>query len=274
MTLRPGIGAPDAILGLLADGAARALGEDLVGLYVVGSFALGAADEWSDLDFLAVTRERLTPGQELALRDLHAVLPDAGVPFADHLEGSYAPLVDLRSPMSVGRSWLYVDNGARDMAREMTWSDHDNQHHTRWVLRERGIAVTGPAPSSLLDAVPPAALRAEAVGVARSLGEWIENDRGGLADAWAQPFVVLTACRALVTAVEARVAGKAEAVEFALPRVPAEHRPVLERALASRPDPWNRVGRPADPAWVAPTRAAVWELHRLVGEATLSARES
>lgn len=255
----------DAIVAALGEGARQALGDDLLGLYLVGSFALGAGDEHSDVDFLAVTADRLNPDQQTALDTLHARLPDLPGYWATHLEGSYAPAVDLRSPMSIGRSWPYVDNGAR----VLTPSDHDNTLHARWLLREHGVAIIGPPAVSLVAPVDVGALRAEMIGVARARAEDVEEHPEHLGNAWYQPYLVLTLCRALFTTHTGRVTSKAEAATWALDHVPAEHHELVRRALADRPDPWGRVHRDADPALAKPTRAFAWEVHRLIGAEAL-----
>ncbi|MDO9458173.1 aminoglycoside adenylyltransferase domain-containing protein [Nocardioides sp.] len=262
---------PTDLRGVLDDlvaGAEAALGNQLVGAYLVGSFALGCADEWSDVDFLVVTDGRPTPEAEAALRVLHARRPDAGG-WAAHLEGSYADLADLRSPMTLGKRWLYVDNGSRDLEA----SDHDNTAHTRWLLRERGLVLRGPSPRDLVAEVPASALRAEALGVARARAEQLEDDPSWYANAWFQPYCVLTSCRILYTATFAEVVGKEAAARWALEHAPAVHRPVIEAALADRAHPWDRVHRQGDPALVAPTRALVWDVVRLAGQAALEARD-
>lgn len=253
------------VLAALSEGVGDALGDDLLGLYVVGSHALGAADEHSDVDFLAITADRLPPAQLAALTGLHARLPDLATYGADHLEGSYAPAADLRSPMTVGRAWPYVDNGSRSL--EM--SDHDNTVHGRWVLRERGIAIIGPPASTYVAAIDAGALRAEMIGVARTRAEDIEEHPEHLADGWYQPYLVATLCRALYTAHFGAVTSKAAASAWALEAVGAEHHAVIRQSMADRPDPWLRVHQRADPTLAAPTRAFAWEVHRLVGAEAL-----
>lgn len=253
------------VMATLAEGARDALGDDLLGLYLVGSHALGAADEHSDVDFLAVTADRLAPGQRAALEGLHARLPDLPGPFAAHLEGSYAPAADLRSPMTVGRTWPYVDNGSREVVQ----SAHDNTVHARWVLRERGVTIVGPPTSTHLAPVDAGALRAEMIGVARTRAEDIEEHPEHLTNGWYQPFLVVTLCRVLHTAYTSEVTSKAAAAAWALEVVGAEHRTLIGRAVAERPDPWQRVHQEADPSLAAPTRAFAWEVHRLVGAEAL-----
>jgi predicted nucleotidyltransferase len=51
------------------------LDASLVGVYLVGSFALGAGDAASDCDFLVVTTGRVAAEHERALRRLHREIP-------------------------------------------------------------------------------------------------------------------------------------------------------------------------------------------------------
>ena len=131
------------------------LGDDLVGAYVVGSFALGAGDLSSDCDFLVVTRRSPTEAQEGELRRLHAEIPTRAGHWASNLEGSYAPRADLETLERLDREWLYIDRGLR----EMQWSTHCNVVDTRWILREHGIALIGPDPQSFACEVPAAMLQ-------------------------------------------------------------------------------------------------------------------
>ncbi len=246
---------PSPDLAPWVDGAAAVLGDALVGAYLVGSHALGCADEWSDVDVLAVVTSAPSGAALDGLRAMHGVLPDR----IAHLEGSYAPLADLASPMSLGRKWWYVDNGSRTLEL----SDHDNNAHHRWTLREHGIALSGPPPAELVPPVSPDTLRAEAIGVVRERAEGIEAEPELLGNGWYQPYLVLTLCRALYTCREGAVIGKTAAGQWALDHVPAEHHPLIRAAIAARPHPWERVHRPADPALAAPTRAFAWDVVRL-----------
>ncbi len=248
------------VLDELDTGARGVLGDRVVGVHLVGSLALGLADEHSDVDFLVVTRTPPAPDDEPGLGELHRQLPDQGSTWAAHLEGSYAPLSDLGNPTTVGRRWLYVDNGSRELER----SAHDNTAHTRWVLREHGLAVSGPTPGDGVAAISAGMLFAEAVGEARKIAALVEDGHPMAGNAWGQPFLVLTMCRVLYTAREGRVTGKAVAARWALDHVPPRFHPLVHAALADRPDPTGRSGRAADPDRVAETRAFTWEVLGLV----------
>jgi len=65
------------------------LGDDFVGAYLQGSFALGDADLASDCDFLVVVRS-LSDEREAALRRLHDQIPTRDGFWCCHPEGAYA----------------------------------------------------------------------------------------------------------------------------------------------------------------------------------------
>jgi aminoglycoside adenylyltransferase-like protein len=100
-----------------------------------------------------------------------------------------AILAELRG---LGRKWLYIDHGWR----EMQWSTHCNTEVVRWSLREHGVTLAGPDPRTLVDEVPAAVLRARMRSYAREflpdMLDWI-----GLDVAWGQRYTVTTYCRIL-----------------------------------------------------------------------------
>lgn len=181
--------------GVLADlvtGSSRILGDNLAGAYLQGSFAVGDADLYSDCDFLIPVHSPLTGEQEAGLRALHDDLPTREGHWTRHLEGSYPLLADLRSLDGLGREWLFVDHGWR----EMQWSTHCNTEVARWSLRERGVVLAGPPPSSFMEPVPADSVRArmrqEIPDVVADITSWISLDV-----AWGQRYLVTTVCRML-----------------------------------------------------------------------------
>lgn len=232
-----------AVLADLVDEVGAALGDDLVGVYLMGSFALGAGDIHADVDFLVVTAQELSGEQCDAVREIHAKFPDRPEHWTRVLEGSYATRRDLNERADPSKPWLYVDNGAR----EMELSGHDNTEVSRWVLKHRGLTVVGPAADSLLDAVPAQALRAEAAALAVHRAEDALSDPAYLENGWGQPHEVLTQCRMLYTSMTGQVAGKSESTRWCLQVLPEKWHDLLRAADASRPDPWQRVLRKAAP---------------------------
>lgn len=228
----------DALLAELCHDAREVLGDSWVGCYLQGSFALGDGDAQSDADVLVVVTELPSGSREQGLRRLHAALPDSPSPWARDVEGSYADVASLRSPAGLGVPWLYVDRGHR----EMTWDEHCNTLHTRWILRHHGIALDGPPARELVDEVPADALRAAArEALPRTVADveqWAPPDH-----AWTQRYVVQTCSRVLCTAVTGQVASKPAALRWVRGHVDPSWEPLLAQVERDRTTPW----RPVDP---------------------------
>jgi hypothetical protein len=230
----------DALLEELVGQWQRHLGDNLVGAWVQGSFALGAGDLHSDCDWIVATREHPSAEQEAALRRLHAEIPTREDHWPHDIEGSYAPLAELATVEHLGREWLFNDHGHPTLE----WSDHCNRAYTRWIVREHGITLIGPEPRSFMAPVPGAVLQAEAfAALPRLLADvtsWIDIDRV----AWGQRYAVVLACRTLYTLATGEVASKAAALEWALRTLNPGWRPLLGQVRDDRQLGWD----PAQPA--------------------------
>lgn len=229
----------DELLDDLVASARSILGESFVGAYVTGSFALGAGDGHSDCDFQIVTREPLTPQQEHALCVLHDEIPTRPGYWPRNIEGSYALLADLETLDALGREWLFVDRGHRDME----WSTHCNREEHRWTLRERGLVLAGPAPRTFVSEVPPDRLRARMHEYIEpfipELLEWTTFDI-----AWAQRYAVTSLCRMLHTLRTGEITSKPAALAWGLNALDPEWHDLIEQVIEDRPLPWNDPPRP------------------------------
>jgi hypothetical protein len=240
----------DELLAELLGHWRRILGEDLVGAYVQGSFALGSGDQHSDCDFLVATRTRPDARQEAELRALHDEIPTRDGHWCHDIEGSYAPVDELADVAHLGANWLFNDHGHRTLV----WDDHCNRAYTRWILREHGITLAGADPHTFMPAVPPGALRAEAAAalprLLDDLATWIDLDTV----AWAQRYAVVTACRILYTWSTAQVASKAGALEWGLRSLGSEWQPLLGQVRDDRGLGWDPEHAPT-PEQAAAARA-------------------
>lgn len=242
------------VLQHLRTGAQGALGEDFIGAYHVGSFALRAGDEASDVDFLIVTDDLLSDHQEAALRRLHARLPDLPSQWAQHLEGSYAPVAQLRRPAGEDRlatPWLYVDNGQRSMQ----WSTHDNSLVTRWIAREHGIVLAGPPAAELMDPISPEQLSIDA---RHTLAIWDDDLRqrpDQFADVLAQQQHVLGLCRLLHRIQHGRILSKVAAARSVMASGDDRWQPLLQGAVLGRSEGWRRSRQSSDQQVVTETIA-------------------
>lgn len=240
----------NAVLRELVESAQTILAENFCGAYLQGSFAVGDADVHSDVDFVIVTEDEVGEAQLAALQATHARIHALEVPWAQHLEGSYIPKRCLRRLDPSRRPYLYLDNGSS----ELVWDNHCNADVVRWSLRERGIVLAGPDPTSLVDPVSAAQLRSE---VLTTMHEWVEWAKAPEMSRWRQPILVLSYCRMLHTLTSGRVTSKREAGEWALGTLDPEWSGLIRRALDDRPDPWLRVRQPAEAEAVDRTLAFV-----------------
>lgn len=226
----------------LVTGAEAILRDDFLGAYLQGSFALGDADEHSDVDFVVVTNGVLSNDQVDLLQSMHKRIYELDAHWAQHLEGSYIPEASLRHAEPGGK-YPYLDNGAT----ELEWDDHCNTAVVRWTLREHGVVLAGPDPKTLIDPVSEDQLRAEALKRVREYAEWApEPTEAGPMSRWKQSYLVSTFCRLLHSIRTGTVVTKREAGEWALRSLDPEWASLIQAALDDRPDPWKRVHQAAD----------------------------
>ncbi|MBA3329458.1 MAG: DUF4111 domain-containing protein [Actinobacteria bacterium] len=230
------------VLAELVASVRGVLDENVCGTYLQGSFAVGGADEHSDVDFVVVTHGELSAEQFAALDAMHGRLYALEVPWAQHLEGSYIT-ADLLRRVDPSQSPLpYLDNGAS----RLVWDDHCNTAIVRWSLREHGVVLAGPDPHTLVEPVSAAQLRSEALAALPKYAAWApEPTRAGPMSRWKQAYLVVTVCRLLQTLETGTVVSKHDAAEWAKGALDPRWAALIQRADDDRPDPWLRVYQPA-----------------------------
>lgn len=266
------------VLVALRDGVRSVLGENLVGLYLQGSFALGDGDAYSDLDFVVVTNNDVDGAAESALNAMHGRLHDRPETWAQHIEGSYAPAAVIRRPpdaadiprfarpdgwrdpaVTGGRSrgypFLFLSNGSRTLVR----SEHDNTNVVRWVLREHGIALSGPPAPELIDPVESGALAADVRQTAASFANTLLSGETALEAVHLQGFTVLFYCRVLQSLATGRIPSKPEAMRWAFVEIPRRWAPLIEDAWRRRSEYPRGRGAPTLHAALHPSAVAVAE---------------
>lgn len=123
------------------------LNEQLVGVYVYGSIALGAFHlGTSDVDFVTVTRETVSEFEKLQIGDLHKKLSESKL--GGRMDGMYIPLADLGKQNQEMPQYVYCADGKVNVGH---W---DVNAVTWWTLKNRGITVTGEEASELLFEAP------------------------------------------------------------------------------------------------------------------------
>jgi RimJ/RimL family protein N-acetyltransferase/predicted nucleotidyltransferase len=238
----------NAVLGEFLQSLEAILAENLCGVYLQGSFALGDSDEHSDVDFIVVTHAEVSDTQLAELQAMHKRLYALESPWAQHLEGSYVPRNALRRVDEARAQYWYLDNGATELERD----NHCNTAVVRWSLREHGVVLAGPDPKTLIDPVSEAHLRSD---VRTAMREWLEWLPENSLSRRAQSLLVLTICRALHTVESASVTSKPKAGEWAIGALDARWSSLIQSALDDRPDPWAKVHQQADPDAVDRTLA-------------------
>ncbi len=240
------------------------LAGDFVGAYLHGSFALGDADEASDVDYMIVVEREIEDARLPDFEAIQARIFALDSNWAKHLEGSYITRAALRRHEPDSPALLYFDNGSVVAER----SHHDNSLVVRWQLREKGITLAGPDIRGLVDPVPVEDLRREVLGVMRSRGDGWFAEPENLANRFYQPFAVLTYCRMLHTLATGRIVSKPAAAAWAGQSLDPCWKGLIQRAVEDRPNPSLRYRTPADPEEVERTldfiRYAIVEGERIM----------
>lgn len=220
----------NALANALLAGQRDALGTNVVGLYLLGSLATGDYDPASsDIDCLAVTRERVDDGQFDALGRMHAALRGSGLPGATNIECAYIPLANLRRYRAEdAHPWLGSDG---HFAWETQNSDWIIQRH---IAREQAVIVSGPDLLELIDPVSPDALRSATASLLREWWAWQIDDHRNLRDDEYQAYAVLTMCRARYTLATGAIASKPAAARWLATQEP-RFAMLIDRAVAWRP---------------------------------------
>lgn len=260
------------VLRYWLDGVKASLGDNLVGAYLQGSFALGDFTAKSDADFIVVTERDLSSQEFSDLSRLHKEIHT--LPFLtwrNALEGSYVPQAivkrltftprnppgeprdaNWRDPGLAGQSaraypFWYLDHGSDVLVR----SEHDNNQVVRWILRDHGVVLYGPEPKSLIDPVSAEALRDE---VRETLSLCLEADLQPMSmRAW-QAFWVVLFCRILHTLQTGTVTSKRSAAAWARETLDPEWADLITRAEAVHEMEDEKAMEDADPEEVKATR--------------------
>lgn len=201
----------NSVLQELVDCIQSILAEVFTGAYLQGSFAIGDFDQYSDVDFIIATENELSIDQVQALQVMHDRVFTLDSPWAQHLEGSYFPKGILKDYTQRSNILWYLDNGSRSLIQ----SNHCNTIVVRWTLREHGIALAGPHPSSLVDPIPVNALREDILETINDWGKKILSNPEPYNNRFYQSFIILSYCRMLHNLQAGAVSSKRTSAEWA-----------------------------------------------------------
>jgi predicted nucleotidyltransferase len=223
------------ILDLLLSHVKEILQDQLAGTYLFGSLANGDFDQHSDIDILFVTEQSISKEVFQKLFEIHETISTIESPWAIQLEVSYIPKEALRRFDPSNNRHPHIDRGPGEKL-------HISQHDADWIiqryiLRERGITVTGPDPKTLIAPVSPADLR---WAVSEILQNWFchfLDDSAPLKSRGYQSYTVLTMCRILYTVVHGEIVSKPAAAAWVKQNLSEEWIGLIDRAWAGRQTP-------------------------------------
>jgi predicted nucleotidyltransferase len=228
----------DQIVGLVRD----VLGDDAVGAYLHGSAVFGGLKPHSDIDVLVVARRGTTPWEKRALIDRLLRISGPGDPSgrARPIELTIVVEVDVRPWRYPPRldflygDWLRPEFEAGDLTPWTNPSPDLAPLIAMVLLGNRPLF--GPPPAEVLDPVPEEDVARAVVAGIPGLLEDLDADTAN---------VVLTFARIWTTVETGAIRSKDAAADWALARLPGEHRAVLARAraiyLGDEDDAWENL---------------------------------
>ncbi len=225
--------------------ASDVLGANFVGAYLHGSFAIGDFDTDSDVDFLIICEDDIPDDRLALLQSLHGKIFELPCPWAQHLEGSYVPKKALKKFPPPTRELLRLDRGSC----ELNYSTYDDSLVVYWSIREKGIAIVGPDPRSLIAPVPGDALKREILQTMSGWRRYWLAYPERLDNRFYQPFAVLSYCRMLHSLQTGTIGSKRAGAMWAMEYLGSHWRSLIQHALDARPgDPASKVRLSAVPA--------------------------
>lgn len=212
----------------LVDGVHDVLREDLVGVYLHGSAVLGGLRPRSDIDVIVVSKRRTSLDEKRHLVDLLLSLSGRGRSIGRPIEldvvvqseirpWRYPPAFDFhfselwRKEFESGELEPWPTPTNRDLASVIT------------MALVGDTALFGPPPAEIFDPVPRRDYIDAILRDTATVDQYLD---------WDTRNVVLTLPRIWSAIATDEVHSKDSAAAWALPQLPEQHRPVLERAKA------------------------------------------
>jgi hypothetical protein len=211
------------------------LGNHFIGMYLDGSLTSGGFDQDSDIDFVVVADMEISGGLYLALQAMHDRLATIDSWWAIQLEGSYISQHALRRFDLAQALHPNIERGRGERLKivrhDASWVIH------RYILRQRGIILAGPAPQTLIDPVAPNDLRQAMLKILHGWAAQILDDPGQMKSRGYQSYTVLTLCRVLYTLENGSVVSKSAAARWAGETLGERWVPLIERTWEGRHHP-------------------------------------
>lgn len=223
------------ILNLLFTDVKDILGNQMTGMYLFGSLANGDFDEYSDVDILFITDAIISEETFSELYRMHESISNLDSTWAIQLEVSYIPRDAIRLFDPADNRHPHIDRGPEEKLHIM---QHDEDWIIqRYILRKRGITVSGPNPETLIAPVSPADLRMAVSDMMRNRFQSFLDDRDRIKSLGYQSYIVLTLCRVLYTYEHGEIVSKPAAAGWAKQSLGTEWIGLIDRAWSGRQTP-------------------------------------
>jgi predicted nucleotidyltransferase len=228
----------NAILQELLESVKRILGSHFIGMYLEGSLASGDFDRDSDIDFVVVADDAISGDLFSALQAMHERIAAIDSWWAIQLEGSYISRQAIRCYDPEQALHPNIERGSGERLKMVyhnaAWAIH------RYILRERGITMTGPSPHTLIDPVPPDDLRQAMLPLLQGWATQILNHPNEINSRGYQSYTVLSLCRILYTLQMGGVVSKPFAAQWAKDTLGEKWAALIDRAWVGRQNPqWS-----------------------------------
>ena len=217
----------EVVLDELVADIGAALGGDLVGIYLYGSYVSGGFDPGvSDLDLVAVTAREADRIDLVGLRETHQAFADRRPEWSDRIETVYVGKATLSSFRTSPGRLAVISPGEPFHLRD----ERAAEWVQNWYLvRETGIALLGPPAASLV----PRVAWPEFVAASRLYAlELVTKDFDDVTPGYLA-YGILTICRAQRTVETGTHGSKQEAAGWAQGRHPGSAR-LIDTALRCR----------------------------------------
>lgn len=212
------------------------LGSHLVGFYLDGSLTGADFDQDSDIDFVAVTDQDVSGDLFTALRTMHQhIAASIDARWASEIEGSYISLAAIRR---FDPDHILHPNIERGSDEQLKMTDHGKVWDIhRYVLRERGIVITGPPVHELIDPISADHLRRAMFPLLNGwLTELLNQPQISLSRG-SQSYTVLSLCHILYTFEFGDVVSKRTAARWVQETFGERWVILIDRAWAGRHEP-------------------------------------
>lgn len=206
----------------------RILGENLVGVYLHGSAAMGCFQPMlSDLDLIAVVEERLADAVKLAfleeVADLNEIAPAKGIEMSI-VRRQFCNPFTYPTPFELHFSVSHLDwyrEASQDYVEKMKGVDKDLAAHFT-ILIKYGIVLWGERIEAVFGNVPPENYRDSICCDVENAAEDMEKN---------PMYMTLNLCRVLAHLREGKILSKRQGGEWGLAVLPGEFGGIIREAL-------------------------------------------